>query len=86
MRGWLMLAAVWCLAALGLRGGDPVASDALWSYAGTHAQRDLTDPVYADAARELARVRPWQPGYATARERLGKIQQARLRAVNDLAL
>jgi hypothetical protein len=65
------------MGARGSRGGDPVAADALWDWAEREGAGDLTHPVYLDAARELSRVRPWQPGYAHARGRLERIEVAR---------
>jgi len=82
VRWWLVLVCVWLLAGLGLRGGDPVAAQALWTYAVSVAPDDLTESVYADAARELARIRPWQEGFSTARERLAGIEEARMALAN----
>ena len=61
----------------GLRGGDPVAADALWRHASEQEPDDLTAPVYLDAARELSRVRPWQADWTRSRERLHRIRDAR---------
>jgi hypothetical protein len=66
------------LAALGLPGGDPVAADLLWKHATEAAPGDLADPVYVEASREFARIRPWQRGYAQAWERLAGVEAARL--------
>jgi hypothetical protein len=66
-------AACWAMAA---RPGDPVAANALVAHLEATAP-DRADPAWLDAARELRRVRPWQPGFAAARAELGRIERAR---------
>jgi len=65
------------MGARGLRGGNPTGADALWDWAESEAAGDLSAPAYLDAARELSAVRPWQPGFTSARERLRRIEAAR---------
>jgi hypothetical protein len=75
---WLaVLLVALAMGARGMRGGDPVAADALWDWAEGEGGGDLTHPIYLDAARELSRVRPWQSGYGEARIRLRRIEVAR---------
>lgn len=63
----------------GLRGlwpGDPVAADALTADR-LASTPDLADPAWLDPARELGRLRPWQPGFGRARRCLAAFSEAR---------
>lgn len=79
-RGLLVAAALIAVAVAGLPAGDPVAAFALADHADRIAPDDPMAPIRIDAARELSRVRPWQPGFTEARRRLAAIHAARLRA------
>ncbi|MCO4743344.1 MAG: hypothetical protein KC912_01060 [Proteobacteria bacterium] len=65
------------IASLGVNGGDVAAADALWQHAVDESHGDHSHDLFIDAQRELARIRPWQPGYATARARMTQIGAAR---------
>lgn len=80
MRGdALTLLAALVLCGVGAPGGDPASADALWAHAQQTSGGDLAHPLFIDATRELARIRPWQSGYSKARERLDAVGKARLR-------
>lgn len=65
------------LCSLGVGGGDPHAASALWQHAVEVSGGDLSHELFIDAQRELARLRPWQEGYAEARLRMGRIGEVR---------
>jgi hypothetical protein len=77
----LALALALAMGAAGARGGDPVAAEALVAYAERESGGDLAHPAWLDAARELSRLRPWQPGYSQARARLAAIGRERRRVL-----
>lgn len=71
------LVAAVAMALAGLPGGDPVAADAMYRWAVEESAGDPTHPAWVDAERELARIRPWQDGFAEARQRLREIEAVR---------
>lgn len=71
-----MLLVALSLATLGLRGGNPVAADALWEHAIAESDGDLGHDLFVDAQRELALIRPWQSGFSLSRERMRRIGEA----------
>lgn len=71
-----MLGIAAAFVAMAMRPGDPVAAQALVAHLEATVP-DRADPAWIDAARELARVRPWQPGFAAARAELARIAAAR---------
>ena len=75
------LVLIWAFAVAGLQTGDPAIAAAVVAHAEQQAGSDLTAPVYADAARELARLRPWHSGFSANRARLERIERARLSAL-----
>ncbi|TNE92904.1 MAG: hypothetical protein EP330_00555 [Deltaproteobacteria bacterium] len=66
------------LAVPGLRGGDPEGAGLLWEHAMASSGGDLTHPLFVDATREYARLRPWQDDFALGRERMRTVGAARL--------
>ena len=78
MRRWLAVALVLALAGVaGLGRGDAARADASWTWAAEQAGPELAAPPYTDAARDAAKVRPWQEGYGVARQRALAVGRAR---------